>query len=193
MSTIFHLTVPSHQILNWQATFCHNVSRLDNLKQTWLKITVHFFIYEFNVMCKKNKNIMVVKVECIYYLDGVWMQYKMSWSVFQQSTFWHGKSNVQRMKWSKGYCLLYVHVIKIIQTSHCIGMDFIFVSKQITVLFVLFFVLVGIVWLCLLPVTVNVMKWITASIVWVFWRYTWTLCLSPFLSLITLILCYVVM
>lgn len=107
---------------------------------------------------------MVPKVECIYYLDGVWrvwMQCKMSWSVFQQSTFWYGKSSVRLIKWSKGYCLLCVHVIKITQTNHSFGMDFIFVSLQITVLFVyVFFVYVffpvAIVWLCLHPVTVFV-------------------------------------
>lgn len=67
-------------------------------------------------------------------------------------------------------------------------MDFIFVSLQITVLFVLFFVLVGIVWLCLLPVTkcyeMNYCKYNMSFL---------KIHMPPFLSLITLILCYVVM
>lgn len=50
-------------------------------------------------------------------------------------------------------------LLKITQTSHPVGMYFTFVSLQITVLFVCFvvFFLVAIVWLYLLPVTVNVL------------------------------------
>lgn len=103
---------------------------------------------------------MVPKVECIYYLDGVWrvwMQYDDDDELeesLQPSTFWQRKI-VQMIKWSKGYCLLYVHVILKHKPSHWDG--FIFVSLQITVLFVyvVFLPLVAIVWL--LPVTVFVL------------------------------------
>lgn len=64
-----------------------------------------------------KKYTMVPKVECIYYLDGVWrvwMRYEMSWGVFQQSTFWQQTFNT----WNevKVPVCLYQRVIK--STSH---------------------------------------------------------------------------
>ena len=139
---------------------------------------------------KIQKEVMVPKGECIYYLDGVWRV----WMQYEKSTFWHGKkkSNVRLMKWSEGYCPLCV--IKIKQTSHPAGMDFISVSLQITVLFVyvlLFFffffsgghrvALFPPQSLYLLTELINVMWWITVSIVWVFWRYTNSILASGFI------------
>lgn len=76
---------------------------------------------------------MVSKVECIYYLDGVWRVCESWWGEANLPS-WAPSDMEEWFKWNEGYCLRYVHVIK---KNQAIILDgFMNMSLQITVLFV---------------------------------------------------------
>lgn len=82
----------------------------------------------------------------------------------------------------------YIHVIKVIQTSSSywdVFYIYVATNNSVICLIVFFFwwALCGFIFsqpLYLTTKLVNVMKWITVSIIWVFWRYTWSLWLPQF-------------
>lgn len=90
------------------------LTRIDNLSKHGWKLLYMFYLW--NVNCKektkKQRKNMVSKVECIYYLDGVWRVCVWVSGGEANLPSWAPSDMEERFKWNEGYCLRYVCVIK---------------------------------------------------------------------------------